>query len=82
MDNLPVATKVSESQDRTVWTVQWPETLQGAGKSYYATTYADSDVLLLETVETRTPIYNIRGRQLHSATRSAIKRALSVHHED
>ncbi|MDU8351008.1 hypothetical protein RYA05_03755 [Pseudomonas syringae pv. actinidiae] len=81
MDDLPVATKVSESQNRTVWTVKWPETTQGTGKSYYATTYPDSDLLFLETFEKRRPISKVTGHRLHSAAKSAIERALRVHHD-
>lgn len=81
MDNLPVASKVSESQSRTVWTVKWPETPKAAGKSYYATTYPDSDLLFLESFDTRRPISKVTGHRLHSAAKRAIERAMGVHHD-
>lgn len=60
---------------QTVWLVQWPSTAHNWGKSYYATTYPNSDLLFIETSAKRRPVSPLVGRKITPIIRTAIERA-------
>ncbi len=65
----PVATKLSVSNHSTRWIVEWPATKNPIRKTYYATTYPDSELVFIETAVTRRPV---RGSRISAEVRAAI----------
>lgn len=61
---------------RTVWKIQWPS-IQGVkwGKTYYATTYPDSDLIYLETAAKHRAVAAKQGGKIITQVRQAIERA-------
>lgn len=57
---------------QTVYLVQWPSTAHNAGKSYYVTTYPNSDLIFVETVLKRRPVSPLVGRRINPIIREAI----------
>lgn len=45
----PIVTKLSESENRTVWRVELPPNSAGTRSTYRATTYPNSDLVYVET---------------------------------
>jgi len=69
----PTAKLLRESPGvQTVYLVQWPSTAHNAGKSYYVTTYPDSDHLFVETTSKRRPVSPLVGRRIMPVIRDAI----------
>jgi hypothetical protein len=59
----------------TVWLVQWPSTVHKWGKSYYATTYPNSDLVFIETAAKRRPVSALVGKRIMPLIRTAIEEA-------
>jgi hypothetical protein len=64
----PKATIAEQLADRTRWLVQWPSTR----KACYATTFADSDDVLIETKQNRRPVAEGRAKRLMPTVRRLI----------
>ncbi|TGT90885.1 MULTISPECIES: hypothetical protein [unclassified Mesorhizobium] len=60
------------SDVQTTWMIDWP---LGPQKSYYATTYPNSELISLETSATRRPVSGLVGRKIMPQVRDAIERA-------
>ena len=75
MNRTPVATKVSESPNKTVWTVKWPSRPNVGGKSYIATTYPNSQIIFLETAAKRRPVSKLVATKIFPQVRAAIEAA-------
>lgn len=58
-----------------VWLVQWPHTVHKWGKSYYATTYPNSDLVFIETSAKRRPVSPLVGRRITPIIKASIERA-------
>lgn len=75
---LPKAKVISHVEGvKTVWSIQWPSTMQKWGKTYIATTYPNSDLVFLETAAKRRPVSPLVGRKIIVQVRGAIDRAKS-----
>jgi hypothetical protein len=73
---LPTAELVlAHPSGNKLWLVKWPSTPQKSGKSYYVTTYANSERIFLETAAKRRPVSETVGRRIHPQVRDAIARA-------
>lgn len=75
MRRTPTATAVSQDNHATLWRVQWPSSGSRWGKTYYATTYADSDELLIQTAAKRQVAAVGVAKKLEPAIRLAIAMA-------
>lgn len=75
MRREPTATLVSHDDNATLWCVQWPSSGSRWGKTYYATTYADSDALLIQTAAKRQVASVGVAKKLEPAVRLAIATA-------
>lgn len=60
---------------QTVWLVEWPSTAHNAGRSYYVTTYPNSDLIFIETSSKRRPVSERIGSRIGPAIRAAIQEA-------
>lgn len=70
MSFKPVAIKMSATTSSTRWAISNVE-----GKHYRATTYPNSTILYIETLDSR----KVHGKNLEAAVREAIKRAIMDH---
>lgn len=75
MRRKPTATVVSQDNQATLWRVQWPCSGSRWGKTYFATTYADSDELLIQTGAKRQVAAEGVAKKLEPAIRQAIASA-------
>lgn len=75
MRRPPKATKVYESANKTVWQIDWPSTMQKWGKTYFATTYPDSEIIFMETAAKRRPVSPLVGRKILPQIKAAISAA-------
>ena len=76
MTREPKATIAKEAPGvLTLWCIQWPSTLTGGGKVYFATTYPDSDLVYIETAAKRRAVGGTVKMRLEPVVRAAIKRA-------
>lgn len=75
MRREPTATLVSRDKHATLWCVQWPSSGSRWGKTYYATTYEDSDALLIQTAAKRQVAAAEVAKKLEPAVRLAIAMA-------
>lgn len=75
MRKEPKATLLRETSGATYWRIDWPSTMQKWGKSYYATTYPDSEHVFLETAAKRRPVSELQARKIVGQVRAAIERA-------
>lgn len=72
----PTASMVRDTPGvQTVWLVQWPNTVHNWGKSYYATTYPNSDLVFIETASKRRPVSPLVGRKITPLILAAIAEA-------
>lgn len=78
MNKLPTATRVSQTPSSTKWRIELPSTPRKAGKVYFATTYADSQLIYVTTGANQRPIAKGVGRKLHPKIRAAIDAVLAV----
>lgn len=71
------ATKVSESANRAIWLVEWvyPAMSGKWGKSYYVTTYPNSDLLYLETAAKRRQVAKGTATKIIPQIREALAAA-------
>lgn len=76
MRKKPRAERVFKSSNKTVWLVKWPSTSFKWGKSYYATTYPNSDHVFMETAATKRPVSNLVGSKILPQIKDAIARAM------
>lgn len=76
---LPKASVVKDTPGvQTLWLVQWPSTMTKWGKSYYATTYPNSELIFLETAAKRRPVSKLVAALIHEQVRAAIQRATTT----
>lgn len=75
MRREPTATMVAHDNHATLWYVQWPSSGSRWGKTYYATTYADSDAILIQTAAKRQVAAAGVAKKLEPAVRQAIATA-------
>ncbi len=73
--NIPTATMIQTSANRTVWLIKFPSTTSKVGKAYHATTYPKSDLIFIETADTRRVIASGTAPHLKKAIREAIDAA-------
>lgn len=78
MKYLPTATRVSQTPSSTKWRIELPSTPRKAGKVYFATTYADSQLIYVTTGANQRPIAKGVGRKLHPKIRAAIDAVLAA----
>ena len=75
MTKTPRATIHVRGDNYTIWFVQWPSTHYKWGKSYYATTYPNSDLIYLETAAKRRHVAELTASKIMPQIRSAIAKA-------
>ncbi len=76
MGKLPKATIARDTPGVcTVWFVEWPSTPRKWGKSYYATTYPNSELIYVETAAKRRKVADGVATKLKDQLREAINRA-------
>lgn len=72
MNKLPTAKQVRTSDVQTIWFVQWPSDMRKQGKSYYVTTYPNSDLIFIETAAKRRQVSSLVARKIAPEMRAAI----------
>jgi hypothetical protein len=72
---LPTVTKDFEQSEMTTWAVKFPSTMTKLGASYRATTYPGSDIVSLETWNTRRRVSALVARKRMPLIRRALLRA-------
>ena len=73
--SAPTATIERQGNASTLWCIKWPSSARHWGKTYYATTYPNSDLIYLETAAKRRHVSNLQGAKLMPQVRAAIEQA-------
>lgn len=74
MTKQPTAKRIRHTAGvQTVWLVQWPSTAHNAGRSYYVTTYPNSELIFIETSSKRRPVSERIGSRIGPVIRAAIQ---------